>query len=175
MGSSSAPRKPKEKMEIKSGNINTYDVDPFQVVAVNPNGRRKTFDYGGDMFIQSEDDDELYFKSTGGTKHANYIRLGAAEAPKAEGGGGKREEAAPVQQEAEIIYPGGEVIDTGPTGGYANWQDPMFNYQPITHGQHLNPLADPNNWVHTPDQQMGLLNNPGLFVNNPRPYIGVLS
>ena len=102
-----------------------------------------------------------------------------AEIPQAavaeSGGGGGSEE--PARQGGEVIYPNGqgEVMDTGPTGGYANWQDPMFNYQPITHGQHLNPLADPNQWVHTPEQQMGLLNNPGIYSNNPRPIFGVLS
>jgi len=105
---------------------------------------------------------------------AKIAEIPQAAAPEGGGGGGSEE---PARQEGSVIYPDGqgEVVDTGPTGGYANWQDAMFNYQPITHGQHLNPLVDPNQWVHTPEQQMGLLNNPGIYSNNPRPYLGVLS
>jgi hypothetical protein len=167
-------------MEIKEGHTTgSGTVEPFQIVAVDPNGKRKSFSHGGNMYYQSEEDEELYFLSTGGTRNENYIRLGAAEAAPApeSGGGGGGGSPEPAPQSGSVIYPDGQgpVMDSGPTGGYANWQEPMFNYQPITHGQHLNPLVDPNNWAHTPEQQMGLLNNPGLYVSNPRPFTGVLS
>jgi len=175
MASSSKAQKPKEKMEIKEGSTTgSGRIEPFQTVAVNPNGRRKSFSHGGNLYYQSDEDEDLYFLSTGGTKHENYIRLGAAEAPKAEGGGGSGEPAAPARQPGEIVYPQGEVIDTGPVGGYVQNNQPMYNYYPVTQGQQLNPLVDPNNWLQNPDPRYGLLNSAGLYVNNPQP-IGVLT
>ena len=176
MASSSRPQEPKQKMEIKEGHTTgSGTVDPFQIVAVDPSGGRKSFQYGGQTFNQSEEDEDLYFLSTGGTRNENYIRLGVSETPQPESGGGG-EHPPQDSGSGSVIYPDGQgpVIDTGPTGGYTNWQQQMFNYQPVTSGQHLNPLVDPNNWIHTPNQQYGLLTNPGLFVNNPSPMKGVL-
>ncbi len=90
------------------------------------------------------------------------------QAAKPSSGGGGR---APP---GKIVYPQGKVIDTGPVGGYAQNNQPMYNYYPVTQGQQLNPLVDPNNWLQNPDPRYGLLNSAGLYVNNPQP-IGVLT
>ena len=118
------------------------------------------------------------YDSAGGNhraSHFNTVNVAAQPtAAPASSGGGK---PPPKKDPGKVIYPPGQgpVLDTNPGGGgYANWQAPMFNYQPITHGQHLNPLVDPNQWVYTPDPQFGILNNPGIYSNNPQPMTGVL-
>ena len=72
----------------------------------------------------------------------------------------------------EVIYPDGEeIIDTNPGGGYDGWIDRtnMLNYIPQTANTHINPLVDVNNWMYRPDPQYGIINNPGIYVNNPKP------
>jgi len=122
------------------------------------------------------DADQGWWRSAGPGRHgaARYWSSDVAAKPSGGGGGGGHA-PAPARESGEVIYPQGEVIDTGPTGGYLNTQQPMFDYYPTTPNQALNPLVDPNNWVYTPNQQYGLLNSAGVYVNNPKPITGVLT
>ena len=171
---STGPVAPKQKMEIKEGHTTgSGAIDPFGIVAVDPNGRRKSFSHGGDMFYQSDDDEELYLKSTGGTPYENYIRLGAVEAPQADSGGGGG--GAPASDWRDSVrQTSNPVDDQGKTtadilgDSYAS----MNAYTPVTPGQVANPLVQAGNWMTevNPANQVAY-NDPGIFVN---PQIGML-
>ena len=174
MGSSSKPQKPMEKYEIIEGSTTgSGKMTPFQTVAMNPNGRRNSISVDGNIFYQSDDDDDLYYLSTGGTKHENYIRVRSAASQEAESKG-KGDGYGGANNDNPSTGPSVSIIDTNPGVGYDGWQQQMANYYPVTPNQSLNPLVNPGNWMYTPDPQYGILNNPGLYVNNPRP-LGVLS
>ena len=180
MASSSKPKKdetPEEIMARKRMIVggahagNGLDMTPGTEIMMNADGTNG-FSIGGDPSDQYYWNEKTgdYRSNGGGIARIAEIPQAQAAAPAPSGGGGKPPPKKKKKPKDKIIYPDGEVIDTNPGGGgYAAWQAPMTNYQPVTPGTHLNPLTDPANWMHTPDPQFGILNNPGLYVNNPRP------
>jgi len=164
---------------IGTNGSNSYDgIKVGDEYIVRKDGDREYIDIGGARAYW--DAEKNTWRGTGydsaGGNHRGAFFNTVNVAAKPSGGGGGGEKKAPQKDPGKVIYPQGQgpVLDTNPGGGgYAAWQEPMSNYQPITHGQHLNPLVDPNQWMYTPNPQHGILNNPGLYVSNPQP-IGVL-
>ena len=183
MASSSKPKKDETPEEImarkrmiiggqEAGNLSPLEVG--QEIMMNADGSN------GFRINNSGDPSSVYkwnektgdYRSHGGGI-ARIAKIPQEKSSGGKGGGGGEEPAR--QSTGSVIYPdgSGEILDTNPTGGYASWQEQMANYYPTTPNQALNPLVDPNQWMYTPNPQHGILNNPGLYVNNPQP-IGVL-
>jgi len=165
---------------IGTNGSNSYDgIKVGDEYIVRKDGDREYIDIGGARAYWDAEKNTWRgtgYDSAGGNHRGAFFNTVNVAAKPSGGGGGGGEKKAPQKDPGKVIYPQGQgpVLDTNPGGGgYAAWQAPMSNYQPITHGQHLNPLVDPNQWMHTPNPQHGILNNPGLYVSNPQP-IGVL-
>ena len=130
------------------------------------------FSLGNDLSDQYKWNEKTGDYRSNGGGIMNIAEIPQAQAAAAPDKGPKKKKKDP-KDPGEVIYPGpgGKTIDTNPGGGYGSWQDRinMTNYQPVTPNTHLNPLADANNWMYTPDPQYGVMNNPGIYVNNPKP------
>ena len=178
MASSSKPQKEETAEEImarkrmimsgtEAGNLQAYT--PGTEIMMNRDGSNG-FSMGGsdpsNQFMWNEKTGD-YRSNGGGIMSIAEIPQAQAAAPDK---GPKKKKKDP-KDPGEVIYPGpgGKTIDTNPGGGYGGWQTGMTNYQPVTPNTHLNPLADANNWMYTPDPQYGVMNNPGIYVNNPKP------
>jgi len=177
MASSSKPEKEETAEEImarkrmimsgtEAGNLMAYE--PGTEIMMNKDGSNG-FSMGDDL------SDQFYWNEKTGDyrSHGGGI-MSIAEIPQAQAAApdkGPKKKKKKKPETGEVIYPGpgGKVIDTNPGGGYGVWQTDMTNYKPVTPNTHLNPLVDPNNWMYTPDPQYGVINNPGIYVNNPKP------
>ena len=178
MASSSKPEKEEtaeeimaRKRMIMSGNQagNGLAYTPGTEIMMNKDGSNG-FSMGNDLsdqFMWNEKTGD-YRSNGGGIMSISDIPQMQAAAAETDKGPKKKKKKKPKDK---VIYPGGKTIDTNPGGGYGSWQDRinMGNYQPVTPNTQLNPLADANNWMYTPDPQYGVINNPGIYVNNPKP------
>ena len=178
MASSSKPEKEETAEEImarkrmimsgtEAGNLHAYT--PGTEIMMNKNGSNG-FSMGNDLsdqFMWNEKTGD-YRSNGGGIMSISDIPQMQAAAAETDKGPKKKKKKKP---KGKVIYPGGKTIDTNPGGGYGGWQDriDMTNYQPVTPNTNLNPLADANNWMYTPDPKYGVMNNPGIYVNNPKP------
>ena len=189
LGNKSVEKKDPAKLQAEAESAYKKRKESERVVVSGQHAGNKIAMTPGDI-VRLRDDGTIRLDNTGdpssiykwNERTGDYRSLGGgilsvgnvpAMAEASSGGGGGEEPAR--QSTGSVIYPNGsgEILDTNPTGGYASWQDQMANYYPTTPNQALNPLVDPNQWIYTPNPQHGILNNPGLYVNNPQP-IGVL-
>jgi hypothetical protein len=51
--------------------------------------------------------------------------------------------------------------------------DYMYNWRPVTPGQGMNPLVDPNAWLHQVDPKWQRIRDPGIYVN-PAINVGMM-
>jgi hypothetical protein len=100
------------------------------------------------------------------------IMLTEATAPPAAPSGGQP--AAPVNEDwrksirPPVTQPSDPVNTSGQMG---DTYDNMMSWSPISSDgqggvQNMNPLADPNNWLHNTPPQHQAVPNPGTYVNN---------
>ena len=181
MASGSKPQKEETAEEImarkrmimsgtQAGNLHSYE--PGTEIMMNRDGSNGfRMDNSGDpssIFKWNEKTGD-YRSNGGGIMSVAEIPQAQAAAAEPDKGPKKKKKKKPETD--KVVYPGGPTIDTTPGGGYGSWQDRinMGNYQPVTPNTQLNPLVDANNWMYTPDPQYGVINNPGIYVNNPKP------
>ena len=163
-----------EVMNIKGGMNNTSRIPGGgQVETYTLKNGRKGFT-GDDGSIYYFNEDNGRWESH--TRSANYYNLGDIAAPAASGGGGG---GVTDPNEGEKKPPGmGGTIEKGPrpggvqygpglgTGdivdnsGMNNW----MNNGPVTPGQTLNPLMDPNEWQYQADPNDGYVPDLGTYV-----------
>lgn len=154
----------------QAGNLMAYE--PGTEIMMNRDGSNgfSTDTTGDPSSIFNWNEKTGDYRSNGGgiMSIAEIPQAQAAAAEEPDKGPKKKKKKKPKDK---VVYPGGKTIDTNPGGGYGSWQDriDMGNYQPVTPNTHLNPLVDAGNWMYTPDPQYGVINNPGIYVNNPKP------
>ena len=165
-------RKESERVIVSGQHAgNKVAMTPGDIVRIRDDGTIRLNDTGDPSSIYKWNERTGDYRSHGG----GILSVGTVPALAESGSGGGGGEEPARQSTGSVVYPdgSGEILDTNPTGGYASWQQQMANYYPTTPNQALNPLVDPNQWMHTPNPAYGILNNPGVYVNNPQP-IGVL-
>ena len=182
MASSSKPEKEETAEEImarkrmimsgtQAGNGLAYT--PGTEIMMNKDGSNG-FSMGGDIsdkFMWNEKTGDYRSNGGGSMSISEIPQMQAAAAPSGGGGGGKPPPKKKPDWREDIRDPvnmPGPGATTGDIMG--DTYDNMMNWQPISSDgqggvQPMNPLVDPNAWLHQVDPKFQQYNNPGVYVS----------